>query len=63
MMNKSMIPNRDERIVVLENMKRYGGSFVQALAECFYRADEINFVILKTAFPDIWDKYKNFKNK
>lgn len=45
----------------LENMSRYGGSFVQALAECFRKADNVNFGRLKYAFPDIWEEYENFK--
>lgn len=39
-------------------MEVYGGGFVGALAEAFYRADEINFSRLKAAFPDYWKQYE-----
>ena len=45
---------------VLENMEKYGGSFVKALAQCFHRADRINFEKLKNAFPEYWEQYKKF---
>lgn len=47
----------DEEIKVVENMERYGGSFVKALAVCFYRADHINKEKLKTAFSEYWRQY------
>ena len=42
---------------MMEAMRRYGGSFVQALAECFARADATNFAKLYLAFPDYVDQY------
>lgn len=47
----------EEEILVVDRMKKYGGSFVKALAECFYRADPINFQILKKAFSKYWEDY------
>jgi pyruvate/2-oxoacid:ferredoxin oxidoreductase beta subunit len=47
----------DEEFKVVENMERYGGSFVQALAQCFYRADNNNFIRLRLAFPEYWEEY------
>ncbi len=49
----------DEELKVVDNMEKYGGSFVKALAICFRHADSINFKILKNAFPDYWKEYKN----
>jgi hypothetical protein len=34
------------------------GSFVQALAVCFHRADPINFLKLKHTFHEYWDQYE-----
>lgn len=34
-----------------------GGSFVQALGECFRRADGPNFAKLRAAFPEYWTRY------
>ena len=47
----------DDELFVVEAMKKYGGSFVKALAECFYRADRVNFIILQQAFPNYWLQY------
>jgi len=50
----------EEDIKVIENMEKYGGSFVKALANCFWRADSNNFVKLQITFIDYWNTYKNF---
>lgn len=42
---------------VVENMEKYGGSFVKALAECFHRADPNNFKKLKKTFINYWVQY------
>lgn len=42
---------------VLEAMDRYGGSFVQALADCYRFADDINRLVLKAAFSGYWAEY------
>lgn len=47
----------DER--TLENMERYGGSFVKALAELYRRADPANKKKLKECFREYFEKYKN----
>ena len=39
-------------------MRRYGGSFVKALADAFTAADAENFAKLRAAFPDYWEKYR-----
>ena len=48
----------DQEIKVVEAMEQYGGSFVQALAQCFYRADPVNFLKLRFAFNEYWDQYE-----
>ena len=45
---------------VLEAMYRYGGGFVQALARCFSAADADNRSRLLAAFPELWEKYREF---
>jgi hypothetical protein len=42
---------------IVNAMARYGGSFVQALAAAFERADPDNFARLRAAFPEYWDEY------
>ena len=53
----------DHEFDVVTAMQDYGGSFVKALAECFHRADHINFEILKEAFPDYWEQYERVAEK
>ena len=38
-------------------MRKYGGSFVKALAEAALRADDDNLRRIKTAWPEYWAKY------
>jgi protein involved in sex pheromone biosynthesis len=45
----------------VQNMEQYGGSFVKALAEAFHKADSENFLKLKNAFPEYWQKYSKMK--
>lgn len=47
----------DFEFKVIEAMSKYGGSFVQALAECFCHADPTNFIKLQKAFQEYWDEY------
>jgi len=49
----------DEEITVVETMEQYGGSFVKALAQCFWHADPNNFTKLKNTFIDYWNQYKS----
>jgi len=44
----------------LENMRRYGGSFVRKLYELYMVADEFNRVRLRETFKDIFERYENF---
>lgn len=53
----------EQEFETVNKMSQYGGSFAKALAECFHRADRINFYRLKNAFPELWIKYeKEFNN-
>ncbi|MCK4686611.1 MAG: hypothetical protein KAT66_00615 [Candidatus Lokiarchaeota archaeon] len=49
----------DEEFKIVDKMAEYGGSFVKALAQCFYKADAINFKKLKIAFSDYWEVYED----
>jgi len=49
----------ERELAVVAAMKRYGGSFVKALAEAFTYADPDNFRILKASFPDYWRLYED----
>lgn len=51
----------EEEFKVVENMEKYGGSFVKALAECFHRADHFNFKKLKDTFSNYWEEYENIR--
>lgn len=46
----------DEDILIA--METYGGSFVRALALAFRHADVQNQARLRTAFADVWEKYR-----
>ena len=48
----------DSEIIVVEAMEKYGGSFVKALAEAFWRADRANFYKLQAAFEEYWQEYE-----
>jgi tryptophan synthase beta subunit len=47
-----------EELRIVENMEKYGGSFVESLAQCFYHADPINFQKLKHTFALYWEEYE-----
>lgn len=42
---------------IADNMEKYGGSFAKALAECIRRADPINRMKLREAFPMEFQTY------
>ena len=46
----------------LDNMQRFGGSFVASLAFCYSKADPDNQTILYNEFESTFIKYANFKN-
>lgn len=48
----------DQEFEIILKMEKYGGSFVQALAVCFQRADWVNFNKLKETFSEYWKQYE-----
>ena len=46
--------------IALDNMDRFGGSFVASLAFCYSQADPDNQTILFNAFEATFIKYANF---
>lgn len=42
---------------VIAAMESFGGSFVRSLAQAFRLADADNRERIKTAFPEVWEKY------
>jgi len=53
----------EQEFKIVDAMAMYGGSFVKALAQCFYLADNINFEKLKSTFSEYWLKYETMSNK
>lgn len=47
----------DHDLDVIEQMEKYGGSFVAALAQAARRADSTNLAKIKEAFPEYWKQY------
>ena len=56
-MDKHQISN------ALDNMVRFGGSFVSSLAFCYSQADPDNQTVLYNAFESTFIKYANFNNE
>ena len=54
--------NKHQIYKALENMDRFGGSFVQSLAFCYSQADPGNQEILYKAFEHLFFKYARFKD-
>jgi hypothetical protein len=48
---------------VLAAMDRFGGSFIQALAQCYRRADPVNRDTLKNAFAEYWLQYADLADR
>lgn len=46
-----------ERIRMMYNMQRYGGSFARKIGEAFSCADDCNAARLAAAFPELVEKY------
>lgn len=42
---------------IINTMSEYGGSFVQALANAFRKADDGNAERIRLSFPGIWTAY------
>lgn len=50
----------DEDIKTLENMEKYGGSFVKILAQLAWRADRQNLGKIKDTWPEYWKTYRDW---
>ena len=51
-------PNRDDYLPAAELMQNMGGSFASAIADAFFVADSHNTQRLLTAFPELFERYK-----
>ena len=54
---------KSEIYTALDNMDRFGGSFVASLAFCYSQADPDNQTILFNAFEATFTKYANFNGQ
>ena len=52
-----------QKFTVAENMKKYGGSFAQALGVALSHADMWNTIKIKLTWPELWEEYLNFEKK
>ena len=55
--------SKQQIYTALDNMDRFGGSFVASLAFCYSQADPDNQTILLNAFEATFTKYANFPNE
>ena len=55
--------NKNDDFAILQAMQTYGGSFAKAIAAAAFAADSDNYVKLKTAFPELWERYAAFVKK
>ena len=55
--------NKQQIYTALDNMDRFGGSFIASLAFCYSQAAPDNQTILFNAFEATFTKYANFKNE
>lgn len=61
---EEIVANQDLKLEIAENMKKYGGRFVEALSACILAADRTNLYKLCEAFlnyildyePSKWSK-------
>lgn len=48
---------REMDMKIADNMEKWGGGFVKALAECVRKADAFNMIKLREAFPEYFNTY------
>ena len=53
---------KNQIYTALDNMDRFGGSFVSSLAFCYSQADPDNQTILFNAFDHLFNKYATFED-
>lgn len=58
--NEELLVFEEEKLLVQQNMIKYGGSFVKRLGEALARADSFNTRKIKNAFSEYWEEYKSF---
>lgn len=49
--------NSTDKLALVDNMRRYGGCFVNRLADAMLAADPTNYKRLCAAFPEIVSRY------
>ena len=52
--------SKEQIYTALDNMDRFGGSFVASLAHCYSQADPDNQTVLYNAFESTFIKYAKF---
>lgn len=59
----NLVVNQDVKLDIINNMLRFGGSFVKSLAQCLLTADAHNLRKLEVSFFDYIQKYhpKNWR--
>lgn len=57
------LPDDMGKILMIAAMREYGGSFVVELADCFERADSINYRKLCHTFPEYVGQYLEIGKK
>jgi predicted nucleic acid-binding protein len=57
---KAQHMTHDELLNAARCMERYGGSFAEAIAVAFYKADAYNTQRLVDGFPELFERYYNF---
>lgn len=50
--------NNDRDYWTVEAMRKFGGSFVQILAELASHADHVNLYKIKATWPEYWEEYE-----
>ena len=49
-----------EDLSTISHMATFGGRFAQALAKAALAADDENLFLIKTTWPELWEKYTNW---
>ena len=53
---------QNQKIIVAENMVRFGGSFIKNIGEALFHADPINTIKIYTTFQKEWLHYLHFND-
>lgn len=56
-LNDILVGLSDDELEMVENMKKYGGSFVLALASLILAADGMNYKKILKTWPEIINEY------